>query len=225
MSDTFLSMFFSRNSLTVPEDAEKTVFGGLDRHAALREVVAAQMCGRWRNGTPYETSPYSTDPETPAPGHLTNFDYTERSLCPAGAHTRRANPRNGPIVQRMAHYSRRIVRRGMSYGPDFDPANPENDKDAERGLLGNFLCANLGAQFEAVMCDWINLGLQDPDITGANDPILGANVPETSWFDLALKDGGTIRLRGFPRFITTRGGAYTFLPSMTALDHLSKLQS
>ena len=30
------------------------------------------------------------------------------------------------------------------------------------------------------MCDWLNLGLQDPDITGFNDPLLGANEPETS---------------------------------------------
>lgn len=73
------------------------------------------------------------------------------------------------------------------------------------------------------MCDWLNLGLQDPDITGANDPLIGANAPETSWFDLTLKNGGSIRLRGFPRFVTTRGGAYTFLPSLPAIDYLSKL--
>jgi hypothetical protein len=52
---------------------------------------------------------------------------------------------------------------------------------------------------------------------------MGANTPETSWFDLSLKNGGTIRLRGFPRFVTTRGGAYTFLPSLTAIEYLSKL--
>lgn len=73
------------------------------------------------------------------------------------------------------------------------------------------------------MCDWINLGLQDPRITGANDPLLGANTPETSWFDMALPDGDTIRLHGFPRLIQTRGGAYTFLPSLTAIRYLSGL--
>lgn len=191
-----------------------------DRHAALRETVAAQMCGRWRNGVPYASSPNSQFPEPPV--SFTNFDYDGTSRCPAGAHIRRANPRGGQIVQRIANYTRRLVRRGMSYGPDFDPNNRD---DRERGLLGNFIGASLGAQFEAVMCDWLNLGLQDPDITGSNDPLIGANSPETSWFDLTLGNGGTIRLRGFPSFVTTRGGAYLFLPSLTAIQHLSRLTS
>lgn len=208
--------------LLAPGDEEKVV-GKKDRFAALREVVAAQMCGRWRNGVPYETSPDAQLPDPMLPdntGALTNFDYHRGSRCPAGSHMRRSNPRGGSIVQRMANYSRRLVRRGMVYGPDFDPNKPD---DHERGLLGSFIGANLGAQFEAVMCDWINLGLHDPDVTGANDPLLGANTPETSWFDLTLADGGTIRIRGFPRFVTTRGGAYTFLPSLTSIRYLSRL--
>lgn len=204
--------------LLLEPGAEKDIGGGMSRRDALREVVAAQMCGRWRNGVPYELSP---DTDTPAEKvSLTNYDYANGSRCPAGAHMRRANPRGGPIVQRVANYSRRLVRRGMSYGPDFDPANPDSE---ERGLLGNFIGANYGAQFEAVTCDWLNFGLQDPDITGTNDPLLGANIPETSAFDLSLKDGGTIRLSGFPRFVTTRGGAYAFLPSLSAIRYLSRL--
>lgn len=189
--------------------------------AALREVVAAQLCGRWRNGTPVELSPDT--PEYDDGRTLTNFDYNPVSRCPAGAHMRRCNPRTGPIVQRIANDTRRLVRRGMSYGPDFDPDNPDKE---ERGLLGNFLGASLGAQFEAVMCDWLNLGLQDPDITGSNDPLLGANTPETSWFDLLTRvQGETIRLYGLPRFVTVRGGAYTFLPSLKAIRYLAQLST
>jgi len=210
------------DALLAPGDEEKVV-GTKDRFAALREVVAAQMCGRWRNGVPYETSPDAQLPDPVLPdntGALTNFDYSRTSRCPAGSHMRRCNPRGGPIVQRMANYTRRLVRRGMVYGPDFDPQNPDN---RERGLVGSFMGANLGAQFEAVMCDWLNLGLHDPDVTGTNDPLLGANTPETSCFDLSLRNGGTIRIRGFPRFVTTRGGAYTFLPSLPAIRYLSRL--
>jgi deferrochelatase/peroxidase EfeB len=190
----------------------------LTRFEALREIVAAQLCGRWRDdhGAPVALAPDAPDPLI----SYTNFEYDRASRCPAGSHIRRANPRGGQIVQRIAHSTRRLVRRGMSYGPDFDPANPDN---RERGLLGNFIGASLGAQFEAVMYDWLNLGLQDPDITGASDPLIGANAPETNWFDLSLKNGGRIRLRGLPRFVTTRGGAYTFLPSLPAMDYLSKL--
>jgi deferrochelatase/peroxidase EfeB len=198
--------------------SEALIGEGLDRVGALREVVAAQMCGRWRNGIPYGSSPDVQLPRQPI--SETNFDYDRASRCPAGSHMRRVNPRGGTIVQRIANHTRRLIRRGMPYGPDYDADHPD---DRERGLLGNFIGASLGAQFEAVMCDWLNLGLQDPGITGSNDPLIGANTPETSWFDLSLRNGGSIRLRGFPRFVITRGGAYTFLPSLPAIEYLSRL--
>jgi hypothetical protein len=72
-------------------------------------------------------------------------------------------------------------------------------------------------------CDWVNVGLQDPRVTGSNDPLIGANTVETGWFDLLLKSGATIRLRKLPRFVTTRGGAYTFLPSIAAIRYLGAL--
>ena len=200
----------------------------LSRRDALREVIAAAMCGRWRNGVPLALSP---DTPNPSPDvSRTKFDYTNfdddgASRCPYGAHIRRCNPRGGQIVQRVANHSRRLVRRGMPYGPAYvhDPAKPRDPDEPKRGLLGNFIGANLGAQFEAMSCDWLNLGLQDPRITGSNDPLLGANEPETSWFDLPLKSGAPIRLRGLPRFVTTKGGAYTFLPSMAAIRYLGSL--
>jgi deferrochelatase/peroxidase EfeB len=190
----------------------------LTRDAALREVVAAHMCGRWRNGVPLSQSPDA--PVAEADKDLNNFDYVGDSRCPYGAHIRRCNPRGGQIVQRVANYSRRLVRRGMPFGPAYDPAKPDTK---DRGLLGNFIGADLGAQFEAMMCDWLNLGLQDPRVTGSNDPVTGANDSGTSWFDLQLKSGKTIRLRGLPRFVTTRGGAYLFLPSVTAIRYLGSL--
>ena len=202
----------------LPPGGQKRIGPNLTRKQAFREIIAAQMLGRWRNGTPYETSPDTPNPKPKV--SLTNFDYTQKSRCPVGAHMRRCNPRGGPIVQHVANNTRRLIRRGMTYGPDFDPKKPDNE---ERGLLGNFLCANLGAQFEAVMYDWLNLGLQHPEITGSNDPLLGANSRETSWFDIVLPDGGKIRLHGFPRFVTPRGGAYTFLPSLRAIEYLANL--
>ena len=210
----------------------KAIKHELDRFGALREVIAAQMLGRWRNGTPVDTSPDTPLPEGDlTPELLNDFDYADEpdkkngqiriSACPAGAHIRRVAPRNGQIVQRAANYTRRLIRRGMPYGPDFDAANPD---DHERGLLGNFIGASIGAQFEAVMCDWLNLGLHDPDITASHDPLIGANSPETSWFDLRFVDGTSYRVRGFPRFVTTKGGAYAFLPSLAAIAYLGSLQ-
>jgi deferrochelatase/peroxidase EfeB len=207
----------------LPEGCEAKIGEGLSRRDALREVIAAAMCGRWRNGVPLALSPDTPNP--PSPVSKTNFDYDAKSGCPYGSHIRRCNPRGAQIVQRVANHSRRLVRRGMPYGPAYvhDPSKPRDPKEEKRGLLGNFIGANLGAQFEAMSCDWLNLGLQDPRVTGSNDPLLGANEPATSWFDLPLKSGPAIRLRGLPRFVTTRGGAYTFLPSLSAIRYLGAL--
>ncbi len=203
----------------LPHGDEEKIGKGPSRHAALREIVAANLCGRWRDGTPLALSGDAPDPNA----DLTDFDYVGVSSCPHGAHIRRCNPRGGQIVQRIANNSRRLVRRGVPYGPPYDPAEPRESDEPERGLLGNFIGASLGAQFEAMSCDWLNLGLQDPRITGSNDPISGANNPGTSWFDLPLKAGGAIRLQGLRQFVSTRGGAYTFLPSLSAIRHLGSL--
>ena len=177
----------------LPPGAEAAIGAGLSRHAALREVIAANLCGRWRNGTPVALSPDTPNP-SPAVSQ-TDFDFVGDSRCPYGAHIRRCNPRGGQIVQRVANNSRRLVRRGMPYGPAFDPAKPDAQ---ERGLLGNFIGANLGAQFEAMSTDWLNLGLQDPRVTGSNDPLVGANESATSWFDLPLKSGAGCRASSRP---------------------------
>jgi deferrochelatase/peroxidase EfeB len=207
----------------LPPGAEAKIGADFSRRDALREVIAANMCGRWRNGVPLALSPDTPNPSPPV--STTKFDYDSASSCPYGAHIRRCNPRGSQIVQRVANHSRRLVRRGMPYGPAYvyDPAKPRDPNEEKRGLLGNFIGANLGAQFEALSCDWLNLGLQDPRVTGSNDPLLGANDPETSWFDLPLPSGAPIRLRGLPRFVTTRGGAYTFLPSVSAIKYLGSL--
>src|SRR5205814_2009902 len=83
----------------------------LSRRDALREVIAAAMCGRWRNGVPLALSP---DTPNPSPDvSRTKFDYTNfdddgAARCPYGAHIRRCNPRGGQIVQRVANHSRRL---------------------------------------------------------------------------------------------------------------------
>jgi deferrochelatase/peroxidase EfeB len=218
----------SANELLAP-GAEVTIGNvlgkpGLSRMGAMREVVAAQMCGRWRDGTPLALSPDVPNSNV----SRTDFDYgdpkrwPDGARCPFGSHVRRTNPRGAKIVQRVANFSRRLVRRGMPYGQKYEPSNAAT-KDEERGLLGNFIGASLGAQFEAMACDWVNVGLQDPRVTGSNDPLIGSNAVETGWFDLLLKSGATIRLRSLPRFVTTRGGAYTFLPSIAAIRYLGAL--
>jgi Dyp-type peroxidase family len=204
----------------LPPDAGPSWDPPLTRHQAMRELIAAKMCGRWRNGVPLSLSPTSPTPK-PAlpPDRLNDFGYADDPDglgCPMGSHIRRCNPRDSRIVQRSTNHSRRIVRRGIPYGPAFDPSNPT---DEPRGLLGVFLCASLIVQFESMQYDWINLGLQDPRITATNDPLVGNNERDFSSFRIPVSSG-TVELRGFSRFVETRGGAYLFVPSITALRHV-----
>lgn len=207
----------------LPPGAEAHWAPPLSRHAALRELVAAKIVGRWRNGVPLELSPTTPSPHPPIGGiDLNKFGYSsdpDGQRCPIGSHLRRSNPRDAKTVQRSSNHARRIIRRGIPYGPIYDPANPVK---AERGLLGSFICASLTAQFEALLYDWTNLGLQDPRITGTNDPMLGNNDPQFSRMSFPAGND-SISFRGFARFVHTRGGAYLFLPGMSALRHLASL--
>jgi hypothetical protein len=51
----------------------------------------------------------------------------------------------------------------------------------------------------------------------------GANEPGVGRFSIPCP-GGPIVLDGLPRFVTTRGGTYLFLPSLTALRYLADLR-
>ena len=165
----------------LPPGTEAAFGATASRFDAMREVIAAKLLGRWRNGTPLSLSPHSPAPTPPVSD--TAFDYNDDTSglkCPRAPTAPQQSARR-QIVQRVANHTRRLVRRGIPYGPPFDPVRPQA---AERGLLANFLCANLAAQFEAVQYDWINLGLQHPRITGSNDPLTGANEEDASWFDI-----------------------------------------
>jgi deferrochelatase/peroxidase EfeB len=199
----------------------------LDREAARagidKELLAAKLCGRWRNGVPIAMSPDTASPDPPIPAEQLNFfDYVEADgrpgdplgrRCPIGSHIRRANPRNARVAG--SGLSHRIVRRGLPYGPPYDPEHP--DDGHERGLVAMFIGVDLKDQFEFVMSEWLNDGTFAPGLGATKDPLTGANDPADSRFAFP---GGTV-VSGFSRFVTTRGGAYCFLPSMTALRHMA----
>ncbi len=84
-----------------------------------------------------------------------------------------------------------------------------------------FICASLADQFEFVMAEWINDGMVAPGLGRTKDPLLGNNDPNESRFTIPMEGGPAAELRGFSSFVTTRGGAYCFLPSVAALRHLA----
>jgi deferrochelatase/peroxidase EfeB len=190
------------------------------------ELIAAKLCGRWRNGTPLVLSPDTDTPDPLIPPEaLNDFDYVgdygdERGYrCPRGSHIRRMYPRGQRVAGNVAHLHR-IVRRGIPYGPPYDPARPRDGHD--RGLLGMFIGVSLHDQFEFLMADWANDGTFTAGLGRTKDPLLGAHTDGAGSFSIPRPEGPVV-LDGFSRFVTTRGGAYCFLPSISGIRYLAEL--
>jgi deferrochelatase/peroxidase EfeB len=194
-----------------------------------RETVAAKLVGRWRSGTPLALSP-DADQELPD-GQLDAFDYvpkngdpgyddTEGYRCPMGAHVRRMNPR-GALVMGVPH-SRRIVRRGMPYGPELEEGAPDDGID--RGMIGYFLCGDLETQWEFLQRIYANDDIATFGILGTREPIGGTQPVAGGKFVIPTPDREDgVTLRGLPSLVLTRGSAYCLLPGMGGLRYLAEL--
>jgi deferrochelatase/peroxidase EfeB len=202
------------------------------------ELLAAKICGRWRNGVPLALSPDTDSPPDGMPiEQMNNFEYVNADgsgdpkglHCPVGAHMRRINPRGQPVTGQNepggSNNTHRIIRRGMPYGPTYDPTKPYDG--IERGLLGYFINSSIENQYEFVLKQWVN----DSEFAGAvrlhpksKDPMIGTQDPAESIFVIPQANGAPpIKITGFSTFITTKAAAYCFLPSITAVKFISKL--
>ena len=202
------------------------------------ELLAAKICGRWRNGVPLALSPDTDSPPGGIkPEQLNDFEYVNsdgsgdpRGLrCPIGAHIRRVNPRGHPVAGQGrpggSNNSHRLIRRGMPYGPPYDPAAPYDG--IQRGLLGYFINAYIENQYEFVLKEWGESGEYAGRVRlnpKSKDVIIGSNDPAESVFEIPRADGPPLKFTGFSRFVTTKAAAYCFLPSITALKWLASLR-
>ncbi|MEO5742002.1 MAG: peroxidase [Vicinamibacterales bacterium] len=202
-----------------------------DRYGISGELLAAKICGRWRNGVPLSLSPDTDTPDlpieleqmasfdfVPTPANPEAFDDRKGIRCPIGSHIRRMNPRHATVAG-GGGLKHRIVRRGLPYGPPFDPSRP--DDGIERGLVGLFIGVSLKDQFEFLMKDWVNKGDFAPGISGTRDAIIGVNADGDNRFVIPRSGERPIVVTGFPQFVRTRGAAYGFLPSITGIRHLA----
>jgi deferrochelatase/peroxidase EfeB len=203
------------------------------------ELLAAKICGRWRNGVPLALSP-DTDSPTDGipPEQMNNFEYVNADgsgdpkglRCPVGAHMRRINPRGQPVTGQGqpggSNNTHRLIRRGLPYGPAYDPTQPYDD--IERGLLGYFINSSIENQYEFVLGHWVN----DSEFAGAvrlhpksKDPMIGTQDPAESIFVIPRANGAPpTKITGFSSFTTTKAAAYCFLPSITAIKFIAKLE-
>jgi Dyp-type peroxidase family len=123
----------------------------------------------------------------------------------------------------------RILRRGRAYGPGLSPSDalaPAPVDDPQRGL--HFIClnANISRQFEFLQNAWI-VNTKFSGMTGESDPLLGNRhaVPGCQMaadFNMSQEGGLRRRVSHLPQFVTVRGGAYFFLPSLRALRYFGQ---
>ncbi|HTG88785.1 MAG TPA: hypothetical protein VL914_01280 [Vicinamibacterales bacterium] len=190
----------------------------------LPERLEAMLVGRWRDGSPLIKCPIAHDPDHATAPSGNDFEYRDDphgERCPMGAHIRRANPRDSlgdnPGESWRVSNRHRILRRGRPY------------QDGQNQGL-HFICLNasIERQFEFIQQNWTNDstfgGLDQED-----DPLVGGPEDAAGRWTFTLPPPADTRFRrrvtlpGLASFVTVRGGAYFFLPSLTALRYLAHL--
>lgn len=198
-----------------------------------RTWLASRLVGRWPEGAPLTLSPDSDDASLSRANDFT-YAYADADglYCPIGAHARRSHPRDSldpePGTLRSVNLDKRhrLLRRGREYGPPVPAEQLLSEvppDDPERGLFFICLCGNISRQFEFIQHSWVN----NPKFDGLYDepdPLVGYHPDGAASFSIPM-DPVRMRLRNLPQFVTTRGGAYFFMPGIRALRYLTTLLS
>jgi hypothetical protein len=81
-------------------------------------------------------------------------------------------------------------------------------------------------QFEFLQNAWL-ISTKFDGLTDESDPLVGDRLPipgcpVTSNFTVQRENAAPRRITGVPRFVTVRGGAYFFMPSLRALKYVAR---
>jgi Dyp-type peroxidase family len=196
-------------------------------------LVGAQLVGRWASGTPLAHAP-TTDDLTLGSDQRNSFDYAndpDGFVTPRFSHIRKVFPRaEAPRPPAGEAARRRILRRGIPYGPQLGTQPSDHAAHADRGLL--FVCAqaSIEEQFQFIQQAWAN----DANFPTSSQPSVGGYTPSPG----SPPDGpdpvigqhhgqgvDNLRREAQPdhpvsltkQFVTTTGGEYFFCPSISTL--------
>ena len=195
---------------------------------AAKVKLASKCVGRWPSGASLVNFP---DADPGGSHENDDFGYADQDpdglKCPFGSHLRRSNPRDAfrwydkkqslKITRRH-----RIIRRGRTYESPVDKATGE----AEIGL--QFICfnASLELQFEFIQHVWSNNN-QMRNLTNDIDVIIGSPLegnPHNSRGQFTVQNEPVNEFyEGWDSFVTVKGGAYFFFPSISVLKYLSTI--
>jgi Dyp-type peroxidase family len=224
-------MVFRRLEQRVPE-FHAFVRAQAARFAIYPELLAARMVGRWRSGAPLELAPFEDKPSLAGNDRRNNdFGYAGdpwQRACPYAAHIRKTNPRGDVSTESAEMLRHRIIRQGISFGPEVQPG--ETTTRHSRGLM--FVCyqTSIERQFEYIQSHYAN----SPEFVGGKSRPGGGSV--TPGFDpiIGQAPGNGARQMDEPypnypagsrrttlelpsQFVVLTAAAYFFMPSITAL--------
>lgn len=214
---------FKHDQEELAKKLEAAAEGTTQSHEYYKDLAGAYVFGRFTDGTPVVRQ---SKPSGKSVGELVNkFDYgkdRDGTMCPLSSHIRKTNPRGDAVHINKSDLeyerSRRIARRGMSYGPQ--TLNPGENEDV--GML--FLCAqsSIVEQFEFMRHIWSDQK-DFPLVDTGMDPLIGHSADLKIHFQKwPSKYGGNDKSKYLDNvsvgpWVTLRGAEYFFVPSLSFL--------
>jgi len=145
--------------------------------------------------------------------------------CPMAAHIRKVNAREAAndLGGRRASFSRRILRRSLTFGPALGELSGHDPANGNRGLLFACYQASIEDQFEFLCNGWAGSSKRPRSPSGF-DMVLGQNgVPgDRRMRSCTIFGSGAVpaTLVTMSDFVVPTGGGYFFSPSISALKEV-----
>ena len=162
--------------------------------------------------------------------HLPNDN--QGMVCPVAAHIRKVNPRDQDTDQGSASATliRRILRRGLPYGPPLAPGVTDANF-VVRGLLFLSYQTSINLQFEFLATQWMNSSVLPANPSGSMeglgfDMFIGQNSPDRTRFACIRSAQPSTDARFSTQnfnpkdWVVPTGGGYFFAPSLSAIKNI-----
>jgi len=191
-------------------------------------LIGARMVGRWKSGAPIDLTPLQDEPALGTdPTKNNDFFFagqiTSPLSCPFAAHVRKTNPRNDledppPPTNPISVQPRRIMRRGIQFGPELTPAEIASGKTIEkRGLLFAAYSTSIINGFRFLQQAWADNAAFQPFTQSPSPPGLDPIIGQGSRSMIGLDPLNPLTSFSLGTWVVPHGGEYFFVPSISGL--------
>ncbi|PIL30378.1 hypothetical protein GSI_07563 [Ganoderma sinense ZZ0214-1] len=195
-------------------------------HGLTADLIGARLMGRWKSGAPTDLFPLQDNPAAGMdPAQRSNFTYdpSSQDRCPFAAHTRKANPRADLESKGFSTENRRIIRRGIQFGPEVTAEEAASGKTQhDRGLIFVAYSGSITNGFQFIQKSWANNTKFpiDKPVDPGFDPVIGQNGADSVRLRSMTGVHPDNTGESFPLpadWVVPKGGEYFFSPSISAL--------